>query len=419
MAVEFIMPQLGLTMTEGTVAKWLKKVGDAVAAGEVIAEVATDKISVEVEATANGTILEIVVPAGETAPVKAVLALIGQPGEKVAAAPAVTAAPAAKAPPAETAIVARDAGEWVKASPLARKLARERGIDLALVTGTGPAGRVVERDVLDWTAPGAAVKVTPLAAKIAAEHELDLAGLSPTGRIMKQDVLAALPQASAVAGVPLMGMRKVIAERMTLSWQTTPHVHHTVEVDMYETLKLKDRLARMGTKLSVTELVVKCAAKALVEFPMVNNALIDGKLVLNQAVNIGVAVAVDNGLIVPVVKNADQKSLSQLRAEIAELSGKARQGKLLPDEYSGGTFTISNLGMYGVDHFTPIINPPESGIIGVCRTVQRPMVVDGNVVVRPMMNLCLGYNHQVVDGALAGQFMARLRELVEQPMLLL
>ncbi len=199
MAVEFIMPQLGLTMTEGTVAKWLKKVGETVAVGEVIAEVATDKISVEVEATASGTILEILVPAGETAPVKAVLALIGQPGEKVAAAPAVTAAPAAKAPAAETAIVARDAGEWVKASPLARKLARERGIDLAMVTATGPAGRVVERDVLDWAAPGAAVKATPLAAKIAAENALDLAGLPQTGRIMKQDVLAALPQASAVS----------------------------------------------------------------------------------------------------------------------------------------------------------------------------------------------------------------------------
>lgn len=425
MATEIIMPQLGLTMTEGTVTQWFKAVGDTVAAGEVIAEISTDKISNQLEATTGGTLLAIIVPAGSVAPVKAPIAIVGQPGEQVAAAagPAAqevaAAAPAAAAPAsAPAAAPAAAADGWVQASPLARRLAKEQGIDLAKVTATGPDGLVVERDILAAAAvPG--VKASPLAAKVAADNGVDLGSIAKDGRIMKDDVLAALPKAALAAGIPLTGMRKVIADRMRLSWQTTPHVHHTVEVDMFEALKLKDKLTQMGTKFSLTELIVKCTAKALAEFPMVNNACVDGKLVINQAVNIGVAVALENGLIVPVVRNADQKTLSQLRTEIAELAAKARQGKLLPDEYTGGTFTISNLGMYGVDHFTPIINPPESGIIGVCRTVERPVVVDSAIVIRPLMNLCLGYNHCIVDGALAGQFMARVRQLLEQPLLLL
>ena len=422
MAVEFIMPQLGLTMTEGTVARWLKKVGETVAVGEVLAEIATDKISVEVEATASGTILEICVPEGETAPVKAVLATIGEPGEKIGTAQVVLASPGLAGPRAVQAeIVDKDAGEWVKASPLARKIARERGIELALVTGTGPAGRVVERDVLDYGEPGAAVKATPLAAKIAAEYGLDLTILPQTGRIMKQDVLAALPEVPAAAGdgKALTGMRKVIAERMSLSWQTAPHVNLTVAVDMTEAKELKMKLAQTGVKTSFTDLIVKCVARALTEFPMVNNSLIGGKLVENPCINIGVAVAVDNGLIVPVIKSAAGQSLRQLSETIAALGTKARQGKLVPDEYSGGTFTVSNLGMYGVDHFSPIINPPESAILGVCRLVDRPVVIGSAIVVRPMMNLCLSFDHRLIDGALAARFMARLRELVEQPMLLL
>jgi pyruvate dehydrogenase E2 component (dihydrolipoamide acetyltransferase) len=426
MATEIIMPQLGLTMTEGTVTQWFKQLGDTVAQGEVIAEISTDKISNQLEAATGGTLLAILVPAGSVAPVKAPIAIIGQPGEQVATAAAPAAAQAAAQASAETAAAApapaaaapaTAADGWVQASPLARRLAKEQGIDLSKVTATGPDGLVVERDILAAAVPG--VKASPLAAKVADEHGVDLASIAKDGRIMKDDVLAALPKAAVPAGIPLTGMRKVISERMAISWQTTPHVHHTVEVDMLEALQLKDKLAQMGTKLSVNELIVKCAAKALTEFPMVNNACVDGKLVINQAVNIGVAVALENGLIVPVVKNADQKSLGQLRTEIAELAAKARDGKLLPDEYTGGTFTVSNLGMYGVDHFTPIVNPPESGIIGVCRTVERPVVVNSAIVIRPMMNLCLGYNHRIVDGALAGKFMSRVRQLLEQPLLLL
>jgi pyruvate dehydrogenase E2 component (dihydrolipoamide acetyltransferase) len=427
MATNFAMPQLGLTMTEGTVSKWFKQVGEKVAAGEVLAEISTDKITNQIEAPADGVLLAVFVPEGGVAPVKAVLAVIGASGEKVdLAAPEVAAAAApasaapAQAPAAGPAVAAAEAGGRVIASPLAKKLAKEKGLDLALITGTGPNGRIVEQDILDYAArQAAAPKASPLAAKIAAERGVSLAAIGKDSRIMAADVLAALPAQAPAAAVPLTGMRKIISDRMSRSWQTTPHVHHTVEVDMSAALSLKDKLAGMGTKLSLTELIVKCTAQALTEYPMVNNAFVDGALVINQAINIGVAVALENGLIVPVVRDADKKTLGQLRTEIADLAAKAREGRLLPDEYSGGTFTVSNLGMYGVDHFTPIINPPESGIFGVCRTVERPVVVAGAIVIRPMMNLCLGYNHRVVDGALAGKFTARVRELLEQPLLLL
>jgi pyruvate dehydrogenase E2 component (dihydrolipoamide acetyltransferase) len=314
----------------------------------------------------------------------------------------------------------------VKASPAARKLARDNGIDLALVAVNGPSGMAIERDVRSFMEQKQTVKASPLAVKVAAEHAVNLAEIQKEGRIMKEDVLAALSQPAIaageqipLAGVPLSGMRKVIAERMSYSWQTCPHVHHTVEVDMAEAVLIKDKISKMGVKLSFTELIIKSVAKALAEFPMVNNSLINGSLVTNDSIHIGVAVALDNGLIVPVIRNANQKALSQLRAEVVDLSTRAREGKLTPDDYTGGTFTVSNLGMYGVDHFTPIVNPPESGILGVCRTVDKPVVVDGTIVIRPMMNLVLGYDHRVVDGALAGKFTARVRQLLEQPLLLI
>ncbi|MDT8901653.1 dihydrolipoamide acetyltransferase family protein [Anaeroselena agilis] len=427
MATNFSMPQLGLTMTEGTVSKWFKQVGEKVAAGEILAEISTDKITNQIEAPADGVLLAVLVPEGGVAPVQAVLAVIGEPGEKIdaaeaevaAAAPAPAAQAQAPAAPAPAARAAAGDGRVI-ASPLAKKLAQEKGIDLALVTGTGPNGRVVEKDILAYAArQAAAPKASPLAAKIAAEHGVDLAAIAKDSRIMAADVRAAMPAQAPAAAVPLTGMRKVISDRMALSWQTTPHVHNTVEIDMTEATNLKDKLAQQGSKFSFTELIVKCSAKALAEFPMVNNSYVDGSLVVNKAINIGIAVALEDGLIVPVVRNADQKTLAQLRADIGELAAKARGGKLLPDDYTGGTFTVTNLGMYGVDHFTPIINPPESAILGVCRTVPRPVVVDGAIVIRPMMNLCLGYNHRIIDGALAGKFLARVRELLEQPMLLL
>jgi pyruvate dehydrogenase E2 component (dihydrolipoamide acetyltransferase) len=427
MAIEFTMPQLGLTMTEGTVSKWLKKVGDPVVPGDLLVEVSTDKITNEIEATASGTLLRILVPEGGTVPVKALLALIGNPSENVEAPVQANRDNAIQSDSQRAAGLAEEADGWVKASPLARKIARQQGIDLASVTGTGPDKRILERDVLAFVpALPPTPKATPLARKIAAEHGVDLATLDHGRRIVKADVLASLPQPGAAttqvrsmpAEIPLSGMRKIIAERMTLSWQTAPHVHLTMEADMSEAIRLKEKLSATH-KVSFTDIIVKCVAQSLTEFRMVNNHLVNNQLIENDAINIGIAVGLDNGLIVPVIKTADRKSLRTLSAERIVLTAKAREGKLLPDDYAGGTFTITNLGMYGVDHFTPVINPPESAILGVCRLMERAVVVDSAVTVRPMMNLCLAFDHRLIDGVLAAQFMARLRQYLEQPMLLL
>ena len=432
MAAEFMMPQLGLTMTEGTVTKWFKAVGDKVAIGDILVEVETDKITNQLESTVEGVLLTILVPEGTAAPVKAPIAIIGNPGEKVERADPVgmqAPEPSHKAPAQASADVHKSVadGKRLKASPLAKKIASEKGVDLTLVTGTGPDGRVVERDVLNFVKRNIA-KATPLAAKLAAEHGVDLTSIVKDSRIMKDDVLAALSKPATAAGLPeidapgapISGMRKVISERMSLSWHTAPHVNLTVEVDMTEACDLKNKMTQAsGNKFSFTEIIVKCAAHALGEFKTVNASLIDGKIYYHECAHIGVAVALDNGLIVPVVKNAPQKSLAALREEIRSLSEKARRGELLPDDVRGGTFTITNLGMFGIDHFSPIINQPESAILGVCRVVERPVVQNGKIEIRPMMNLCLSFDHRLIDGAVAAQFMARMRQLLEQPLLLL
>lgn len=425
MATEYKMPQLGLTMTEGTVTKWFKAVGDTVAVGEVLVEVATDKITNQLESNLAGVLLEIIVDEGATAPVQAVIAIIGQPGEKVATTTKATSVVkdllqttvTEAAESIGTYAAAVNVAGRIKASPYAKKLAAEQSVDLSVVTGTGPGGRIVERDIREY-AMQAPTKASPLAVKVAAEHQVNLAEIQKETRIMKADVLAAVKPATVAK--PLVGIRKVIAERMALSWNTAPHVHLTVEVDMTAVLGLKENLVRAtGQKASVTELVVKCAAYALREMPVVNASLMDNQIVLHEAVNIGIAVALDDGLIVPVVRNADQKNLSQLREAIVSLGGKARSGKLSPDEISGGTFTVTNLGMFGTDHFTPVINPPESAILGVCRIVEKPVVLAGTIVTRPMSNFILGFDHRLIDGAVGAKFMARLRELLENPSLLL
>ena len=487
-ADEIKMPQLGLTMTEGTVTRWFKKTGEAVAHGEVLFEVATDKITNQIESTAAGTLLQILVEEGQVAPVQAVLAYVGEPGAATGATVAAPAAEAAAAPttaaPAATSAATagvpaqKDGDGWVKASPAARKLAKEMNVDLAKVTATGPDGRVVEADVLGFgwvkaspaarkaakdrgidlaavnpTGPDgrvverdvlayaenkpAAVKVSPLAAKMAPDLGVDLAGIDKEGRIMKADVLAAAkpaaapvtapaaaaaaaPVKAAVKTRPLVGMRKVIAERMQQSWNAAPHVHLTVEVDMTNAMALKDQLAKAsGQKASVTEIIIKCAAQVLMEIPVVNASVVGTQIVYHDSAAVGVAVSLDDGLIVPVIREVEKKSIREIRSAVVDLGARARAGKLLPDEISGGTFTVTNLGMFGTDHFTPVINPPESAILAVCRTVDKPVVVDGQIVIRPMCNCVLAFDHRLVDGAVGAKYMARFRELMENPLLLL
>ncbi len=487
-ADEIKMPQLGLTMTEGTVTRWFKKTGEAVAHGEVLFEVATDKITNQIESTAAGTLLQILVEEGQVAPVQAVLAYVGEPGAATGATVAAPAAEAAAAPttaaPAATSAATagvpaqKDGDGWVKASPAARKLAKEMNVDLAKVTATGPDGRVVEADVLGFgwvkaspaarkaakdrgidlaavnpTGPDgrvverdvlayaenkpAAVKVSPLAAKMAPDLGVDLAGIDKEGRIMKADVLAAAkpaaapvtapaaaaaaaPVKAAVKTRPLVGMRKVIAERMQQSWNAAPHVHLTVEVDMTNAMALKDQLAKAsGQKASVTEIIIKCAAQVLMEIPVVNASVVSNQIVYHDSAAVGVAVSLDDGLIVPVIREVEKKSIREIRSAVVDLGARARAGKLLPDEISGGTFTVTNLGMFGTDHFTPVINPPESAILAVCRTVDKPVVSNGQIVIRPMCNCVLAFDHRIIDGAVGAKYMARFRELMENPVLLL
>lgn len=434
MAAEIKLPQLGLTMTEGTVTQWFKKIGESVSQGELLYEVSTDKITNQIESTATGVLLEIRVIEGQVAPVQTVVALVGIAGEVVAAGtlPATSVITAA-VPPVAAATAATGVGVsmvedgWVKASPAARKLAKDQKIDLSLVTATGPEGRVVERDVLAFAQEKPAmVKTSPLAAKLAAELGVDTSNIDTDGRIMKEDVLAVARSAAAQVKAaqsqtkPLAGMRKVIAERMSASWNTAPHVHLTVEVDMTNSLALKEQLAKAsGQKTSVTEIIIKCAAQVLSEIPVVNASIAENQIVYHDSSAIGVAVSLEDGLIVPVIREAEKKSLREIRNAVVDLGTRARSGKLLPDEISGGTFTVTNLGMFGTDHFTPIINPPESAILAVCRTVDKPVAVNGQIVIRPMCNCVLGFDHRIVDGAVGAKFMSRFRELMENPLLLL
>ena len=437
MAKVIVMPKLGLTMTEGTVSKWLKGEGDAVKDGEDLFEVETDKLTNTIKATDSGTLLKIVAAEGETVACLKPVAVIGEPGEDYAAllggeapaAPKVTEAAAAAVASAVAAggAAVRAAGERVLASPAAKKLAKSLGIDITLVAGTGPKGRVTEEDVKNYRpsepAPAAApeepkVKASPLAAKVAADVGVDLKDVPAHGRVLAADILAAVQKgASAPAEekpreetVPMNGMRKAIARNMLNSHMTSPTVTFNLGVDMTELKKLREQLKSEDIKVSYTDILVKVVAVALTEFPLLNCSVEDNKIIYKHYVNMGVAVALDN---------ADKKSLTEISAEVKELAKLAREGGLPMDRLTGGTFTITNLGMYGIESFSPIINQPEVAILGVNTMEDKVVVVDGEICVRPIMNLSLTADHRVVDGSVAAQFLQRIKKLMEKPALLL
>ena len=452
MAQEVLMPKLGLTMTEGTIEEWKYKEGDSVKKGDILFSVATDKLTNDVEAEADGVLLKILLPEGETAPCKAVIAYIGEAGEVIAEGGASAESTAAQAPassaaavPAKAPAATRDPGTPVLASPAAKKLAKEKGVDLALVAGTGPKGRITLEDVEAYLTapkanePAAEVKTSPLAAKIAEELGVDVSKIQTDGRVMKADVLAAAgvctaaPAAEAEAAaavesndekpVKVNPLRRSIAANMTNSWHTSPRVTYTrpVEVTAMKDLraKLKDGLKEQGIKLTYNHILMKVVAKALLEFPDVNASFADNMLTRHKHVNMGLAVAKGDGLIVPNVKNADSKSLAEIAKETEALIEATRSGKIDMKDMTGGTFTISSLGPYGVRSFSPIINQPELAILGVCDIVDTPIVCNGEIVIRPMMNLCLTADPRVVDGVMACKFMKRVVELLENPYLLL
>ena len=420
MAHEVLMPQLGLTMEEGTVSQWIKHEGDEVKVGDVILEITTDKLTNEVASEFEGVLLKIVAQEGEDIPVKGLLAYIGQPGEAVggaapAAAPAapaaVEAAPVA-APAAAPAPVAAANGARIRISPLARKTAAKLGVDYTNIVGTGTSGRIRQADILaaaeaQKNAPAPVAEAAPApAAAPAAKPAAKSAGLE----LMEGDTV-----------VKLAGMRKVVAERMLASHTEIPNVTQNIKVDVTELMKFRKMLlAETGKKYSVNDLVLKATAKCLRAHPEMLVSM-DGNQIIQRAhVNLGMAVALDAGLIVPVIRDADKMGLDQLAAAAKDLATRAKENKLGADEYKGSTFSVSNLGMFGIETFTPIINQPDAAILGVC-AIQDELALDdeGNVVKKQVMRLSVTLDHRLLDGAVVAKFQMDLRDLLQNPMSIL
>jgi pyruvate dehydrogenase E2 component (dihydrolipoamide acetyltransferase) len=435
MAVNVVMPKWGLTMQEARIVKWLKKEGEPVQQDEPLVTVMTEKIASEVPAPNSGILARVIAPVGAKVPVGQVIAVIAEPGEEVPeleviAPPAVEKAPEVAPPKPE------EARPPIIASPAARRLAREKGVELTEVKGTGPSGRITDADVLRFVEerekapPPPMVLASPMARRLAKEHGVDLAEVTGTGsggRITEKDVLAFVearekvpPPAAAPPArvIPFIGMRQTIAERMTHSLQTMAQVTIHAEVDATELVRLREQLKR-EFDLTYTDLLIKAVAKALKAHPLLNATLVGDEIRLLEEIHIGVAVALEDGLLVPVVRDADKKRLQEIAQETRRLAQGAREGTLTVDEVTGSTFTITNLGAYGADGSTPIINPPEVAILGVGRIADKPAVHDGQIARRSLMVLSLTIDHRIVDGAPGAEFLRTLREILENPYRLL
>lgn len=437
MAEKVVMPKLGATMEEGTIDSWLVDVGEEIEEGDPIVEIQTDKITMEVEAEADGVLLKKLYEAGDTIPVQQVIAYIGEAGENVDDlvddAPFVdkteAVTPDAKVDtPAE--VTANGAGDSdtteIRRTPIARRLAAEHNLDLREITGSGPLGRIQKVDVENAIAQNKQ-KITPLAKKMAVDQQVDtttITGSGAYGKIVKDDIIAAnRPKEVAAADerVAFKGIRKVIADRISDSYYSAPHVTLHSEIDMTECVKLRKQLLPVieeaeGVRVSYNEIIVKATAFSLRQNPNINISLENDKeIVYHSDIHIGFAVAVPDGLVVPVLRNVDQKGLGILTKEAKTIAKKARDGMLTPDEMQGSTFTISNLGMFAVDGFTPIINQPNAAILGVGRIQEKPVIINGQVEARSMMTLSLSFDHRIIDGAPAAQFLTDLKNVLEQP----
>ncbi len=407
MAITVTMPKLGLTMTEGTIEKWLKQEGDRVEKGEPLVEIITEKINFQYESPASGILQKILHHEGETVPVTTPIAIIAEEGEAVAEVE--TAKPQAPVELAPT-VAQRESKEpsrRIFVSPIARKIAREKGIDLSSIRGSGPMGRIVKIDVLK-----------------AAERVVS----PPRPKPSETQAPMWAPQPVFSGGgeerIPLKGIRRVIAKRMTESFQNIPHFYLSLEIDMGSCLALHEALKqeverRSGLRLTLTDILVKVTASALKEHPIINSRIEGDQIHLIEEINIGVAIALEDGLIVPVVREADRKSLTEIASVLRGLTHKAKEGKLSLEDVGGGTFTLSNMGMLGIDKLNAIINPPECSILGVGRTVEKPVYHGGEIKVRPMAWFSLSSDHRIVDGATAATFLNHIKRLIENPSLLL
>ena len=457
MPVKVLMPKGSDTMTEGKVLKWLKREGDQVSTGDTLLEIETDKVDMEVEAMGNGVLRKILMDAGKVAPVGELLAVIAKPDEDISAllesavAPAATTVPppalapgATVSPPlppsppplatgeATPPAVPAPSGEWVAtgpqpsapaaaagsrvlASPLARRMAREMGLDLARVTGTGPGGRIVREDVERTTTLFAAARA-PRAA--AAATEAPAPATKPAPALLRRP--APVPAGPEYYDEPLSSMRKVIATRLVESKAPVPHFYLTIEVDMRraQELRASANLLDPELKLSYNDLLVKACAAALRQHPEVNASFQGESIRYHNRVHIAVAVAVEGGLITPVIRDCDRKSLPDISREAKDLVARARNRKLSPDEYVGSTFSVSNLGMMGIEEFAAVINPPEGAVLAVGAVMEKPVVVDGHVAVGLRCRVTLSCDHRVVDGATGAQFLQTLKQILENPVYL-
>lgn len=418
MSSNILMPALSPTMEEGTLTKWMVKVGDEVHSGDVIAEIETDKATMEVEAVDEGTVAKILVPEGtENVKVNAVIAIIAEEGEdpasigdtpalaaKASSAPAEpqkSQKPASAPVPVKTAETAPDKSR-VFVTPLARRIARDKGIDLSAIKGTGPRGRIIKAD-LEGATPGATAKSPPASMLQTGGPAIDPRAFYETGSYEE---------------IPLDNMRKTIARRLTQAMQEIPHFYLSIDCALDELLKIRKVLneqAKDGVKLSVNDFLIRAAALALAKVPEANVSFASNALLRHKHSDIGIAVAIEGGLITPIVRNAEDKGLSEISTEARSLAERARSKKLKPSEFEGGSFSISNLGMFGIDNFTAVINPPQAAILAVGRGVERPIVKDGKVEIATMMTVTMSCDHRAIDGALGATFLQAFKAYVEYP----
>jgi pyruvate dehydrogenase E2 component (dihydrolipoamide acetyltransferase) len=456
---EVIMPKLGLTMESGKIEKWHKKEGDKVEEGEVLFEVMTDKVNIEVESYNSGILRKILRAEGEDVPVTEVIAYIGEIDEKIPQAEPDKTTDGENADIGvketeemigKTGEVSSISGGRVKISPVAQKLVEKGSLDINRITGTGPGGRITKNDVEKYIERAkeedmeGRAKISPLARKTAKELGIDyklekIIGTGPGGRISREDVVAYFKKrekapekktAPAPAGItiksskPLEGIRKVVAERMSYSKSNIPHIVLNVKADATQLIILREKLKekmleKYGIRITYTDFLLKSAAVALRENLEVNSTFSDGNYIIYDNVNIGMAISLEGGLIVPTIFDCDRLEVMDVAKKRIELIGKAREGKLSLEEISNGTFTVTNLGMYGVRSFSPIINPPQAAILAIGEIYTEPAVVDGKIKPESFMNLSLSCDHRIIDGVIGAKFLKRIAELIENPAVLI
>ncbi len=444
MATQVIMPKLSPTMEEGQLSRWLKKEGDKVSMGEPLAEIDTDKATMEMQALGNGVLRKILIQEGESAPLGQLIAIIGEPDEDISAITEVSATESDKpaqeaqpepppgAPTEQLAAIESRAGEAAAhkqdvrvggngsgaaaepssrliVSPLAARMAAEAGVDLRSLSGTGPGGRIVKRDIEAAMSQGK--PAAPVAPSEVPERRLRAVEKAPQPTI----------GASTYHDEPASEIRRTIARRLVTSLGPVPHFFLTIDVEMDQAVDIRRRINELDPelKISINDVIIKIAAAALMEHPQVNASFQDKHIRYYDHADIGVAVAIDEGLITPVVRSAEQKSLSEIAGEVRDMAERARQRKLLPEEYTGASFSISNLGMFGIDEFTAVINPPEGGILAIGAVTPKPVVRDGEIVARQMMRVTMSCDHRVIDGATGAKFLQTFKKILENPLYLL